>query len=223
MRKISVLLSAFIIALSTISYAEPQATVSGNLDKTMTINGQNYHVVRTIDNNNVSIKVLDKDSKEIWTSIALGFDAWNFKLNGKVSSLEIEDVDGDNIPEIITACTTGDIQSAMYIFKYNPEKKNFSPMNFGYVKYKDMTRDFMVSDIPAPNGENMVFENKAKVRCLGKIYTEDGPVPGYYYFELKNGEYLAGDAVPAKTEENENLTSPVKPTEAPQDGSFDKG
>ncbi|MBQ3891190.1 MAG: hypothetical protein II740_07595, partial [Lachnospiraceae bacterium] len=39
---------------------------------------------------------------------------WNFKLNGKVSSLEIEDVDGDNIPEIITACTTGDIQSAMY-------------------------------------------------------------------------------------------------------------
>ena len=88
MRKISVLLSAFIIALSTISYAEPQATVSGNLDKTMTINGQNYHVVRTIDNNNVSIKVLDKDSKEIWTSIALGFDAWNFKLNGKSAALK---------------------------------------------------------------------------------------------------------------------------------------
>ena len=217
MRKLSVLLSAFVIALSTASYAEPEI-----LDKPMVINGENYHVVRTIDNNNVSMKVLDKNSKEVWTSIALGFQAWNFKLNDKVSNLEIEDVDGDNIPEIITACTTGDVQSALYIFKYNPEKKSFSPMNFGYIKYKDMIRDFMVSDIPAPNGENMVFENKAKVRCLGKIYTEDGPVAGYYYFELKDGQYMAGDAVPA-TKTEENLTSPVTPREAPQDGSFDKG
>ena len=222
MRKLSVLLSAFVLALSTMSYAEPQTATPDTLDKPMVINGQSYHVVRTIDNNNVSLKVLDKDSKEVWTSIALGFGAWNFKLNDKASSLEIEDLDGDNIPEIITACITGDIQSAMYIFKYNPEKKSFSPMNFGYTKYKDMARDFMVSDIPVPNGENMVFENKAKVRCLGKIYTEDGPVPGYYYFELKNGEYMAGDPVPAKTE-GENPASPVEPTEAPTDGSFDKG
>lgn len=216
MRKVSLLLSAFVIALSTASFAEPEV-----LDKPMVINGQNYHVVRTIDNNNVSLKVLDKDSKEVWTSIALGMQAWDFKLDNKASSLEIEDLDGDNIPEIITACTTGDVQSAMYIFKYNTEKKSFSPMNFGYIKYKDMARDFMVSDIPLPNGENMVFENKTKVRCLGKIYTEDGPVAGYYYFELKDGEYMAGDAVPAKMEENP--ASPVTPTEAPQDGSFDKG
>ena len=58
MRKVSLLLSAFVIALSTASFAEPEV-----LDKPMVINGQNYHVVRTIDNNNVSIKVLDKDSK----------------------------------------------------------------------------------------------------------------------------------------------------------------
>lgn len=217
MRKLSLLLSAFVFALSTVSYAEPEV-----LDKPMVINGQNYHVVRTIDNNNVSVKVLDKDSKEVWTSIALGFQAWNFKLNDKVSSLEIEDLDGDNIPEIITACVTGDVQSAMYIFKYNAEKKSFSPMNFGYIKYKDMIRDFMVSDIPLPNGENMVFENKSKVRCLGKIYTEDGPVAGYYYFELKDGQYMAGDAVPVKNEK-ENPASPVTPREAPTDGSFDKG
>ena len=210
MRKVSLLLSAFVIALSTASYAEPEV-----LDKPMVINSQNYHVVRTIDNNNVSLKVLDKDSKEVWTSIALGMQAWDFKLDNKASSLEIEDLDGDNIPEIITACTTGDVQSAMYIFKYNTEKKSFSPMNFGYIKYKDLPlgKYYII--------ENMVFENKTKVRCLGKIYTEDGPVAGYYYFELKNGEYMAGDAVPAKMEENP--TSPVTPTEAPQDGSFDKG
>ena len=225
MRKISILLSAFVIALSTASFADPAQTANAvpeTLDKTMVINGESYHVIRTIDNNNVSVKVLDKNSKEIWNSIALGMQAWNFKLNDKASSLEIEDLDGDNVPEIITACVTGDVQSAMYIFKYNPEKKNFSPMNFGYTQYKDMKRDFMVSDIPVPNGENMVFENKTKVRCLGKIYTEDGPVPGYYYFELKNGEYMAGDPVPAKTEGG-NPASPVEPTEAPTDGSFDKG
>ena len=140
--------------------------------------------------------------------MALGMQAWDFKLNNKVSSLEVEDLDGDKVPEIITACTTGDVQSAMYIFKYNTEKKTFSAINFGYIGYEGMDRDFMVSDIPAANGENMLFENNTKIRCLGKIYTPKGPLAGYYYFEYKDGKFMAGEAVPAKMEGD--ATSPVK-------------
>lgn len=198
MKKLFVLLSAFIIALSTAAFAS-----SETLDKPLVINNQSYKVIRNIEQENVSIKVVDSNSKEVWNSIALGFAPWNFKLNDKVTSLEIEDIDGDNIPEIITACITGDVQSALYIFKYDSSQKTFKAMNFGYVKYKDFVRDFMVSDIPLPNGENMVFENKTKIRCLGKIYSEeDGASPGYYYFELQKGEFMAGDAVPAQIDES---------------------
>ena len=122
MRNLSVLLTAFVIALSTSAYADPVT-----LEKPLVLNGQTYKVVRTIDNNNLTLKVVDKDSKDFWVApMALGMQAWDFKLNDKVSSLEIEDLDGDKVPEIITACTTGDVQSAMYIFKYDTEKKTFS-------------------------------------------------------------------------------------------------
>ena len=199
MRKLSLLLCAFILAFSTATYAN---NISETIDKPLIINGETYKIVRDIEDDNLAIKVVDKNSKEIWASIPLGYSPWNFKLNDKVSSLEIEDIDGDNVPEIITACVTGDIQSCLYVFKYDSAKKSFTAMNFGYVKYKDMIRDFMVSDIPLPNGENMVFETTSKIRCLGKHYTEDGPVPAYYYFELKNGEYMADDPVPVKIENN---------------------
>ena len=222
MRNLSVLLTAFAIALTTSVYAEPVI-----LEKPLVLNGQTYKVVRTIDNNNLTLKVVDKDSKDFWVApMALGMQAWDFKLNNKVSSLEVEDLDGDKIPEIITACTTGDVQSAMYIFKYDAEKKGFSAINFGYIGFEGMNRDFMVSDIPAANGENMLFENNAKIRCLGKIYTPNGPMAGYYFFEYKDGKYMAGEAVPAKME---NSASPVKelapgekPVTTPQNKPMEK-
>lgn len=198
MRKISILLCAFVIALSTATYAETTSVsaISSN-HKSISIKGvPTFNVTRIFENDNISIKVTSLDGKEFWSSIPLGLKPWSFKLNDKTSSLEVEDVDGDNIPEIITACTIGDIQSALYIFKYDEKKKSFTPMNFGYTNYKDMTRDFMVSDIPAV-GENMIFEGKTTVRCLGKIYTENGPVPGFYYFKLTNGEFMTGEPVPA--------------------------
>lgn len=204
MRRLSVLVSALAIALSTAGYAE---TANNTVEKPIVINNVTYKVIRTIDNNCLSIKVVDKDAKQVWASIPLGIQEWNFKLNNKVSSFEVTDLDGDKIPEIITACTIGDVQSAMYIFKYNTEKKTFNAVHFGYIGFKDLDRDFMVSDIPVINGENMVFENNSKIRCLGKIYTPNGPVQGYYHFELQNGKYMAGDPVPAQID---NPASPIK-------------
>lgn len=192
MRKLTVLLSAFAIAATTAAYAglaQPGELTPDILDKTIVINGETMHVVRTIDKNNLDIKVITKDGKEMWRSIALGMQAWNFKMNDNVTSLECEDLDGDKIPEIITATTIGDVQSAMYVFKFDPKENNFKAMNFGYKDYPDMVRDFMVSDIPAAEGANMVFTDKTTVRTLGKIYTENGAVPGFYYFELKDGEF----------------------------------
>ena len=196
MRKITLLLGAYLISVTTATYAGLET-----FEKPLVINGATYKIIKNIETENVSIKVVDKDSKDVWASKPLGYAPWNFKINGKATSLEIEDLDGDNIPEIITACATGEIQSALYIFKYNPENKDFIPMNFGYEKYKGLERDFMVSDIPYPNGENMVFETNNKIRCLGKKYQlGEEPAPAYYYFELKNGVFLAGDPVIAKIE-----------------------
>ncbi len=216
MRRLSVLLTAFVIAVSSISYADNNGQSNLNTtEKPIVINNETYKVVRTVENDNLNIKIVNKNAKTVWTSIALGMQPWDFKLNNKVSSLEVEDLDGDKVPEIITACTTGDVQSAMYIFKYSKEKKAFVAINFGYNGYPDMDRDFMVSDIPSANGENMVFENNSKIRCLGKIYTPDGPVSGYYYFELKDGKYMAGDPVPAQVE---NPASPVKDIKTREEG-----
>lgn len=204
MRKLFLLLSTVAVALTTSVYADlglPGELAPDILDKTIVINGQTCHVVRTIDKNNLDIKVLSKKGKEIWRSIALGMQAWDFKLNDKISSFEIADLDGDKVPEIITACTTGDVQSAMYVFKYDPKRRNFRPMDFGY-EGTDLVRDFMVSDIPATEGENMVFINNTTIRTLGKIYTDDGAVPGYYYFTLKKGKFMCTKQEPAKLKDN---------------------
>lgn len=224
MRKISLLLSAFVIALSTSIYAEePVQNKIVTYEKPIIINNETYKVVRTIENDNLSIKVVNKNAKVVWNSIALGMQAWNFKLNNEPKSLEVEDLDGDSVPEIITACTIGDVQSALYIFKYDKAKKNFSAINFGYIGYDGMERDFMVSDVPADNGDNMVFENKTKIRCLGKIYTPDGPKPGYYIFELKDGKFMTGEPIAADMENNPS--SPVKevvPVDKPINNQGDK-
>ncbi len=209
MRKLSVLLSAFVIALSTSIYAEePVQNKIVTFEKPLVIKNETYKVIRTIENDNLSIKVVDKNAKEVWNSIALGMQAWDFKLNNEPSSLEVVDLDGDAVPEIITACTIGDVQSALYIFKYDTAKKSFSAINFGYIGYDGMERDFMVSDVPADNGDNMVFENKTKIRCLGKIYTPNGPKLGYYFFELKDGKFMTGE--PISADEDNNPASPVK-------------
>lgn len=193
MRKLTLTLCALAVTLSTALYAglaQPGELAPEILDKTVVINGETMHVVRTIYKNNLDIKVLAKDGKEVWRSESLGMQAWDFNLNEKASSLEFEDLDGDKIPEIIAGATIGDVQSAMYVFKFNPKENNFKAVNFGYKGYPDMGRDFMVSDIPAPEGQNLFFINNRKIRALGKIYTADGAIPGFYYFELKNGSYI---------------------------------
>lgn len=222
MRRFSILLSLFVIAFSSASFAETEV-----LKKVISIrNVPTFNA--SIENNfdNIFVKVTTLDGKDFWKSIALGIKPWNFKLNNKTSSFEVEDLDGDGTPEIITACTIGDIQSALYVFKYDEKNKKFNPMNFGYINYKDMMRDFMVSDIPA-EGENMIFEGKTTVRCLGKIFTENGPVPGFYFFKLRgNGDFMTGKPVPT----NKGVTPPesLKPEvieEKPpvEDQDADKG
>ena len=118
MRKFSLLLSALVIALSTTIYAEePVQNKIVTFEKPLVIKNETYKVIRTIENDNLSIKVVDKNAKEVWNSIALGMQAWDFKLNNEPSSLAVEDLDGDAIPEIITACT---IQEENNCFRRSP-------------------------------------------------------------------------------------------------------
>ena len=67
MRKLTVLISAFAIAATAAAYADlaqPGEFTPDILDKPIVINGETMHVVRTIDKNNLDIKVLTKDRKE---------------------------------------------------------------------------------------------------------------------------------------------------------------
>lgn len=200
MRKLSVLLSAFAVALTSAAYADlalPGELTPDILDKAMEINGETYHVVRTISKNSLSLKVIDNKANEIWSFNEMGEQAAKFKLNGEVDSLKIEDLDGDNIPEIIAGCTITP-NTALYVFKYDMNNKNFKPMTFGYEGMPDAGRDFMVSDIFAENGENMVFERKDLIKTMGKIFGDNGAVPGFYFFKLQNGEYICNKQVPIK-------------------------
>lgn len=213
MRKLSVLFGAFVIAFATSAYADfalPGELTPETTDIGFKFNDAKYKVTRTISKNSLDLKVFDSEEKQIWSSGEIGQQASKFVYGKDSTTLKVDDLDGDNIPEIIAGTTYG-TNSELHVFKYNTEKKIYEAMNFGY-KDSDLSRDFMVSDIPAADGENMVFTSKTQIRTMGKIYNEDGAVPGFYYFELEGNQFICNKIEKAPIE---NDISPVTPAETP--------
>lgn len=171
-----------------------------------TLNGQNCVAQKNIKQGLVSISVRTKEGKPIWTSEILGEQEKFFIIDKNATSLAIKDLNGDKVPEIITAAMTGPDRSALYVYKYEPKENKFVPMQFKHEKQK-VYRDFMVSDMYQKDGQDLVFMGDNKVRALGKIYSEQSaPIAGFYYFELVGNDFVSTEIVPVPVDETSENT-----------------
>lgn len=165
-------------------------------ENSILLNEAKFNVVKRIDKGTVTLKVFTVEGKEMWVSSPLGEQEKLFTIDGAASPLAVKDLTGDGVPELITAAMTGPESSALYVFKYDSEGKKFAAMNFKYEK-EELTRDFLVSDMYQKNGEDLVFMPENKIRALGKIYSEEnGPSAGFYFFTLKNNEFVCSEITP---------------------------
>ncbi len=177
--------------------ANAGVALPGELDPTLAKANFRYKNIRlsiekVYDKEAQAITVVATNAKgeKVWTSEPLGEEEKLVTFMNRPTSLVIRDLDGDGIGEIIAAARTGYSSSALYVFKYHPGENLFMPMEFTYEKEK-FSRNFLVSDILQTDNRDIVITQKGNIRASGKIYTDDeGPIPGFYYFEPAQGEYV---------------------------------
>lgn len=113
---------------------------------------------------------------------------------GAEVSLGVKDVTGDGVPELLAAAFYGPQASGMYIWTYDAKTKKIVPIKNVMAADKPadkVDRDFFVSDIDQSAGQFAVLADNS-VRVLGQVFDKDAknpPVPAYYHFALKNGQY----------------------------------
>jgi hypothetical protein len=194
MRKVIYLIAVFLL---TISMANADLALPGEFEPVLAKavfrhRGVRLSIEKVYDKEarTVTLRASNFSGENVWTSESLGEEEKLVTVMNRPTSLMVRDIDGDGINEIIAAAKTGLDSSALYVFKYDAEKQTFVPMDFTYEKEK-FSRHFLVSDILQENNKDIIITQKGNIRATGKIYTEDqGPIPGFYYFEANQGEYV---------------------------------
>ncbi len=158
-------------------------------EQTLKVNNQSFKVVKEYKNNSVSLSIITMAGKTIASNPDLGEQEKLFIFAGKASSLVVKDLNGDKVPEIITAAMLGTDRSALYVFSFDAKSKKLSPMSFSYKKQK-LSRDFLVADMYQQNGQDIVFVGDDRIRALGKIYKPAGPIAGFYDFKLAEDGFV---------------------------------
>jgi len=156
----------------------------------------NLKIVKKIEHKTVTLQVKTAEGKDFWLSAPLGDQEKLFIVDDAAVSLKAKDLTGDGVPEIIVAAMTGEMSSALYVFKFDEAAKTFSPMNFKY-KDADLERDFVVSDMYQKSGHDLVITKDNQIQALGKIYSEkDAPAPGFYFFSLSGESFICDKIEP---------------------------
>jgi hypothetical protein len=153
--------------------------------------GENLNIEKFKTNNNIGISISSKSGESLLEMKELGVEEKLFTVGEKPTSLIVKDVTGDGVPEVITAAYYGPA-SALYVFKFDKAKRKFLPMKFIDSKDASMHRDFMVSDMPQDNGQDMTIMANNNLRALGKIYPAKAgqkATPGLYFFVHKKGAF----------------------------------
>ena len=165
----------------------------------------NYSIEKIYNQKEFCVNLVAKNSngEKVWESEIIGDSEKLVNIDGKTESIAIKDLDSDGIPEILSGGMNGPNASFLYVFKYNPTSKTFDPMAFTYPQ-NSFTRNFLVSDIFDPNSNDVIVKKDGKIRAAGKIYTKNGPVAGYYFFELKDGQYECTSIVPQSKGNSKN-------------------
>jgi hypothetical protein len=158
-------------------------------EKTFKVNNQTFKVLKEYKDNSVSLSITTTTGKTIASKPDLGEQEKLFIFAGKATSLAVKDLNGDKVPEIITAAMLGTDRSALYVFSFDAQSKKLSPMSFSYKK-QNLSRDFLVADMYQQNGQDIVFVAENHIRALGKIYKPAGPIAGFYDFKLSNDDFV---------------------------------
>jgi hypothetical protein len=167
------------------------------------LNGQQMTVEKRIDSMNLTLRVLDADGKQIFSSETLGSEEKLFVIDREATSLKARDLNGDKVPELMAAAFYGPNASGLYIFAYDAAAKTFKPMQFVHAA-ADLTRDCLVSDMRQENGEDLMFLSDDVVRALGMIYSTEPdvePVAGFYFYKLTDGAFKFIESKPVPVDE----------------------
>jgi len=167
------------------------------------LDGQQMTVEKRIDDMNLTLRVLDADGKQIFTSETLGSEEKLFVIDREAVSLKVRDLNGDKVPELMAAAFYGPNASGLYVFTYDTSAKTFKPMQFVHAA-ADLTRDCLVSDMRQENGEDLMFLSDDVVRALGMIYSTEPdaePVAGFYFYKLTDGAFKFVESKPVPVDE----------------------
>lgn len=166
------------------------------IEKEFTLKNKQFKVIKRIFKQEVMLKVVDGSGKLFWKSGKIGDQEKLFQIGNKSESLVVKDLNGDNIPEIITAAMTGPGRSNLQVFKLVKNGKRFKPVKFEHKKQK-LIRSFAISDIYQKDGQDFVFTSDKELRVLGKIYVADSaPKYGFYYFKLEKNGFVCSKIEP---------------------------
>ncbi|NLM16653.1 MAG: hypothetical protein GX221_02915 [Candidatus Riflebacteria bacterium] len=159
----------------------PEVTV------TKFMSGRDENILETITAaDSVKIRITSKGRKLLETE-SLGTFPARFEANGKPVSAAVVDIDGDRIPEVAVSAFDENGSQFFYVYKFDAQKRIYQPMVFTDSINK-MERDFAVSDIGQPAQDNIILIGK-RVVLLGKNYTDEGPKPAQFVYELRGGTF----------------------------------
>ncbi|MGM0601162.1 MAG: hypothetical protein ACQETH_15235 [Candidatus Rifleibacteriota bacterium] len=162
--------------------------------------GEKLQAIKFVKNDEIGILIETLKGKTLLKMPGLGVKDKTFNIDGKAESLIVKDLTGDKVPEVIASAYYGPA-SGLYIFKYIANKKKFEPVKFVDSKDESMHRKFMVSDLPAENGTDMMIMKDNTLRSLGKIYPatlDEKPRPGHYFFKFKKDAFHLIRCTPVK-------------------------
>lgn len=150
-----------------------------------------YGTVQKVhDARGVYVRVVDTEGTPMWKSPRIGERDHDFSIAGKPSKLAVMDLTGDGQPEIVTAAFHGPDASGLYVFTSAPQP-GFKLIRCEHPE-AGLSRPFLCSDRPAPEGADLACQADGSVKVLGRSFPDDfsgPPVTAYYVYAYSEGAY----------------------------------
>ncbi|RCK81582.1 MAG: hypothetical protein OZSIB_0716 [Candidatus Ozemobacter sibiricus] len=196
--KTSVIIICFVLSWNLLL---PWATAAGATEPTVLASqtgllmgpAQGVCEVRKLkDDQGITIAVYAKNGNPLWKSEPLGEDDKTFLLGETPTTLALQDLDRDGLPEILVAAFIGPRSSGLYVFRYDASTKGFVAIPCRFPK-EGLDRDCLISDVHQASGGDLVMRTDGTAQVLGMIYSEnpdEPPTPGLWTFAFQGGAFV---------------------------------
>lgn len=149
-----------------------------------------YGTVQKVrDARGIYLRIVDPEGAPLWRSPRLGQADHAFSIQGHAASVAVVDVTGDGVPDVVTSAFHGPDAAGLYVFQGAPET-GFKLVRCEHPEEK-LSRPFLVSDRPAPEGLDLACQADGSVKVLGRKFANDGgrPVTAYFVYRFRAGAY----------------------------------